>query len=204
MIGTIELTFTKASGTFYCAKCAANRPFKHQTKRQFLTVYFIPLIPLQKIGEFIKCGKCQETFPLSATGQTQAGVQAAEQTQAIEMIRRVLVMIVAADNVVSDEELEAVADFVRQNDGPETTDEQILQEAARIRQSSTDAISYIRHVAQPMDTKYKELMAYHSFLAATAGGELSAERQALLAQLPGTIGIAESRFREIVVHAIDQ
>ena len=84
------------------------------------------------------------------------------------------------------------------------TPEQILTEAARIRQSNMDLLGYIRHVAKPLPMPFKELLVYHAFLAATAGGDLSESRQAILAKLPDAIGIPEPRFREIIVQAAEQ
>jgi hypothetical protein len=204
IIGTIELSFTKGSGTFFCTKCGAERAYKHKTKRQFLTVYFIPLIPLQAAGEFIQCSTCREQFDPSATRLTAAEHEAARRDEAVETIRRVMVVIVAADEVVSDEELLTVQQFADQHELPDITKELVLTEAARIRQAGLDAVGYIQGVARQLSMEDKERLVHHAFLVATVGGELSEARQKLLRQLPDAVGIPESRFREIIVEAAEQ
>ena len=121
-----------------------------------------------------------------------------------EMIRRVLVVIVAADDQVTDEELAAVRDFAPPAICRTSPGNQILREAAAVRQSNMDLLQYIRHVAQQLSDEDKELLVQHAFLAATAGGELSAERQELLRNLPDAIGMPEWRFREVISTAADR
>ena len=114
-----------------------------------------------------------------------------------------LVVIVASDNEVSDEELEAVREFAVQHEQPEVTRDQILREAAAVRRAQFDPLAYTRGVAVQLSPEDKELLVYHAFLAATAAGGLSETAQDLLAQLPDAIGIPEMRFREIVLRAVE-
>ena len=104
--------------------------------------------------------------------------------------------------MVTDEELDAVCDFARRHEQPESTREQLLHEAASIRQAQFDAVDYLRHAAPQLSEADKETLVYHAFLAATAAGGLSPQRQALLAQLPAAVGVPEMRFREIVLRAV--
>ncbi len=95
--------------------------------------------------------------------------------QAAELIRRVLVVIVASDDEVSDEELDAVREFAVQHEQPEVTRDQILREAAAVRRAQFDPLAYTRGVAVQLSPEDKELLVYHAFLAATAAGGLSAD-----------------------------
>ncbi len=203
VIGTIELKFTKGSGTFCCPQCDQERTYRQRTRRLFLTVYFIPLIPLQTLGEFIECTTCHGTFPVESAALTADQLHARKRQVAGELIRRALVAIVAADNVVTDEELEVVCDFARRHEQPHITREQLLHEAAAIRHAEFDALGYLRHVAPQLSELDQEALVYHAFLAATAAGDLSPTRQTLLAHLPAAIGMPEARFREIVSRAVN-
>lgn len=203
IIGSIELKFTKGTGTFACPTCEQERTYRHRTRREFLTLYFIPLIPLQSLGEFLECTTCRGSFPVELSEMTVEQLRLRKRQQAAELIRRVLVVIVASDNEVSDEELEAVREFAVQHEQPEVTRDQILREAAAVRRAQFDPLAYTRGVAVQLSPEDKELLVYHAFLAATAAGGLSETRQDLLAQLPDAVGIPEMRFREIVLRAVE-
>lgn len=204
IIGSTQLTFTKGTGTFHCPHCDQASSYRHRHKREFLTVYFIPLIPLQSVGQFVECSTCRQTFEPQVAEMTADEVRGSQRRAITELIRRALVVIVAADDHVTADELAAVRDFARQSDLPDVTSEQILREAGAIRQSDMDLLQYIRHVAEELSDEDKDLLVRHAFLAATAGGQLSAERQTLLTSLPDAIGVPEWRFREVISSAADR
>ncbi|MFN8372872.1 MAG: zinc-ribbon domain-containing protein [Anaerolineae bacterium] len=54
------------SGQFYCPRCKAMRPYTHQQGTRYFTVYFIPIIPMGDVGEFIECDVCHSMFQLDA------------------------------------------------------------------------------------------------------------------------------------------
>jgi transcription elongation factor Elf1 len=49
-------------GEFFCPKCQADRIYHHKRAIRFFTLYFIPVIPLTQIGEFIECQSCGLSF----------------------------------------------------------------------------------------------------------------------------------------------
>jgi uncharacterized tellurite resistance protein B-like protein len=201
IIGSTQLTFTKESGTFHCPNCKSSRPYRLRYKREFLTIYFIPLIPLQKLEEFLECEECRNTFEPRMASMTAEEIQAAQRQAATEMIRRALVVIVAADDYVSEEELEAVGTFARENGLPDVTAQQILREATAVRGSDMNELQYLAHVAGQLSEQEKDQLVQQAFLAATAGGELSEARQLLLKKMPNALGVEESRFRQLIAEA---
>lgn len=50
------------SGTFYCPKCCSSQQYWHKRVRHFFALYFIPLIPLGTVGEYVQCQHCQTQF----------------------------------------------------------------------------------------------------------------------------------------------
>jgi hypothetical protein len=204
IIGSTQLTFTTDTGTFRCPNCNELSTYRRRKKREFLTIYFIPLIPLQTVGEYIECAACREALEPAVLEMTADAFRASRRRGTFEMIRRVLVVVVAADDRVTEDELDAVRDFAGEHDLPDISREQILQEAAGVRLSQMDQLQYIAHVANQLSDEDKDLLVVQAFLAATAGGELSETRQSLLKDLPGAIGVPEERFRTLIAGAVEQ
>jgi zinc ribbon protein len=50
------------TGQFHCPNCGGDREYKHQTARRFFTLFFIPVIPLDKVGEVVQCQACKVRF----------------------------------------------------------------------------------------------------------------------------------------------
>lgn len=53
---------TVARGVFFCRKCGGDRDYRRRTGRRFVTVFFIPLIPLHKTGEHVQCTRCKTRY----------------------------------------------------------------------------------------------------------------------------------------------
>jgi hypothetical protein len=53
---------TIARGVFFCRKCGGDRDYRRRTGRRFITVFFIPLIPLNKTGEHVQCTRCKTRY----------------------------------------------------------------------------------------------------------------------------------------------
>ena len=49
---------------FFCPQCGPGSTFKWRRIRRFFTLYFIPLIPLDKLGEYIECQGCNGTYDI--------------------------------------------------------------------------------------------------------------------------------------------
>ncbi|HWG02899.1 MAG TPA: hypothetical protein VG164_13760 [Trebonia sp.] len=69
---------TIGQGVFYCRKCGGDRDYRHRAGRRFITVFFIPLIPLNKTGDHVQCAACKTRYvPDVLTAPTAARMQAA-------------------------------------------------------------------------------------------------------------------------------
>jgi zinc-ribbon family len=51
-------------GDFYCPHCRGRQYYFHKKAKRYFTLYFIPLIPLNDLGEFIECQTCKSTFSM--------------------------------------------------------------------------------------------------------------------------------------------
>ena len=72
---------TIAQGTFFCRKCGGDRAYRRRAGRRFITVFFIPLIPLSKTGEHVQCTTCKtryvtEVLRLPTAAKMQAALPA--------------------------------------------------------------------------------------------------------------------------------
>lgn len=50
------------TGTFYCPKCDAQKPYTRKKVGRYFTLFFIPLFEINKLGEYLLCAECNTTF----------------------------------------------------------------------------------------------------------------------------------------------
>ena len=53
---------TLAEGTFHCPNCGVDRSFLRRMARRWFTLFFIPIVPLNVLGEFVECSECHTRF----------------------------------------------------------------------------------------------------------------------------------------------
>jgi uncharacterized paraquat-inducible protein A len=55
----------KGEGEFYCPRCKSQRAYLHKRATRYFTLYFVPLIPLGTLAEYVECQLCGTTFDLT-------------------------------------------------------------------------------------------------------------------------------------------
>ena len=53
---------TIGAGQFYCPQCKTRRDYELRQARNWFALYFIPIIPLNTVGEFVTCLTCGTNF----------------------------------------------------------------------------------------------------------------------------------------------
>jgi tellurite resistance protein len=198
LIGEINITYTKGIGEFYCPQCTREQPCQHKRVRRFLTLYFIPVVPLDLVSEHVRCLGCRQTQPLHAMELGADDYQREHRREFATDVKRVMVLTMIADGALEEEEIETIQHFYRRLADEELSREQILREAEQAQRAGTSAAVYAQVVSGRRSEEEKEWIIRGAFAAAIAGGELSDERLAQLKQLPVALGVSESRFREII------
>jgi hypothetical protein len=79
-------------GVFFCRRCGGDREYRHRAGRRFITVFFIPLIPLARTGQHVQCLSCKtryvtEVLKLPTTVQMQLALSAGMRALVVAMLR---------------------------------------------------------------------------------------------------------------------
>ncbi|MGI8335350.1 zinc ribbon domain-containing protein [Actinomadura scrupuli] len=56
---------TLGDGLFHCPHCGVDRQYRRRSGRRFFTLFFIPVIPLNKTGEFVECSVCHSRYDVA-------------------------------------------------------------------------------------------------------------------------------------------
>jgi hypothetical protein len=69
---------TIAQGTFHCRRCGGDRQYRRRSGRRWFTLFFIPVIPLNSVGEHVQCTTCRARYVTDVLSQpTTAQMQEA-------------------------------------------------------------------------------------------------------------------------------
>ena len=147
IFGTRGVTTTPDRGTFHCPQCGAERDYAQKRVRRFFTLYFIPLIPLDQIGEYIECGVCAGTFELGVLSFDPAAQHDAFMAEFQVAVRDVLIQMMLADGEISPDEVEAIQVICADIGGFQLTPEVINTLAEQAMTRSESVVETVRKQA---------------------------------------------------------
>ena len=198
--GTRGVRMRGDGGSFYCPQCRSQRSYSHHKVRRFFTLYFIPIIPLDMLGEYIECDLCVGTFhPDVRNFQAQIN----EDNRRVEAefqiaIKRVMVMMCLADGVVDDEEIETIKQVYGRIAKREISDDEVSDEIVEAMQSSATVHDYLRGVVGRINDQGKEMIVKAAFFVAAADGEFQDEEQELLADIGEALELRPAHLNRII------
>ncbi|TWT83104.1 Tellurite resistance protein TerB [Planctomycetes bacterium CA13] len=194
--GSRGLTSVVESTQFHCPQCSANRSGNLKQVRNFFTLYFIPLIPLNVAGRFVECTSCGGTFAEEILSYDPE----VEQQETNSHLLRVMVMAALADGQMDDAERGEIQKQYMELTGLPIPAATLEQETELAHQSKADLNSYVGKIAGDMSPHGKALVVKLAFHTMSAGGDLQPGHQAQLAKLSTTLGIPQDQYVELINH----
>lgn len=92
VFGLTAVFRTVSEGTFHCPQCGGDRAYRRRAGRRWLSVFFVPTVPLWRLGNAVECRTCRGRFPVSAlrtpTAQQMAETLAAGMRAAAALVLR--------------------------------------------------------------------------------------------------------------------
>ena len=64
-------------GVFHCPRCGGDRSYRRRAGRRWFTLFFLPVIPLNRVGEVVECRTCRTRYDVAALGRPTAVQMAA-------------------------------------------------------------------------------------------------------------------------------
>ncbi|GAA0968175.1 TerB family tellurite resistance protein [Actinocorallia libanotica] len=68
---------TMGEGTFHCPSCGGDRRYRRRRGKRWVTLFFLPVVPLRGLGEAVECRSCRTRFNVSVLRQPTAAAMAA-------------------------------------------------------------------------------------------------------------------------------
>ena len=200
IFGTRGLTMTGNSGNFLCPTCRKEQPYKQRKVRRFATLYWIPLIPLDLLGEYIECQTCQNTYNdkvLEIQGSVEADDKAFE-AEYERAVRRSMAIMVLADGKVDDTEVDAMVKIASVITGKEVSRDDMLEEIEATKKEDFTIETYLMSINGFVNSNGKELIVRALISIAYADGEFDEEEQKTLIKALGAMDVSESEFDAIL------
>jgi uncharacterized membrane protein YebE (DUF533 family) len=200
IFGTRGVTYNAAEGNFHCPSCGPS-PYRHRRVRRFFTLYFIPLIPLDMLGEYVECGGCRDTYRTEVlTYQPGPADQTPVEFEAQYHlgIRRTMVLMCLADGVVDPNEVETIRTVYGKIVHREITTEAVYAEIAAAQTEARHVTEYLTGLAPTLNDTGKELVVQSAFWVAAADGQFQDEEHQMLQDIGKALQMTPAHLRGVL------
>lgn len=198
IFGTRGVTYGSEGGQFFCPDCEGKESYLHKKVRRFFTLYFIPVIPLDMLGEYIECQRCTSTYKTTILDYDPQQVADAEEAEFHKAMRRVLVLMMLADGVIEESEIEAIQTILGKLEDRELTRAEVEAEIASAQRESSDIKAYCKGMAGYLNDSGREMVVKAAILVAGADGKVEDSERDALAGIAAALNMSRAHFTGIL------
>ncbi len=201
IFGTRGVTYNHEKGDFYCPICKSECAHRHKRVRRFFTLYFIPCIPLDLLGEYVECQECDGTFDPAVLDHDPRDQQRQFKAKFHTAIRETMIQMVIADGVVEDSELEMVRTIYAGLTEEELDADELREECA----SSTprEIAEVVGSYAAGLNDRGKELVLNAAVQVAASDGDFSAEEQDLASEIAKALEMTSAHAKGVIADVLE-
>ncbi len=206
VIGTMNWSNTKEKGVFHCPECELRQKYRLKSTRPFLTLYFIPVLPLGGLQEFVICEQCKTSFDPQVLTMTESSrgtepiTDASVVTFETDLLRSIA-LIMVDDGHVSEAEIR-IARRVFENMTQMNLSREVLGRAcSEVQSMRLSTSAYLAVCQSRLEHNKKLLIVQAMFAVAAAEGSISPHRLKSLARAKTLLNLPESEFEMAVNEA---
>ena len=185
--GLLVIYRTLGRGVFFCRRCGGDREYRHRAGRRYVTIFFIPLIPLARTGAHVQCLTCKtryvtEVLKVPTTVQMQVALAAG--------MRAIVAIILRAGDPASPLSRRRALDAVT-GAGEGGYDEDALKED--LAEPADTARAKIGALGAQLQSEAREWYLAEAIRIAMADGPLTGAERAAAEHLAATLGMTQAQ-----------
>lgn len=174
---------TVGQGDFHCPGCGGDRHYRQRVARRWFTLFFLPVIPLNRVGEVVECATCRTRFNLDVLRMPTAQQMAAALPTAM---RAAATMVLSAGDPTASAARARAVDAVR-GYGLAEFDDAML--AADLATSPVGAGEVIAQAGAQLTTEAREWFLAQVVRVALADGAIGPGERQALHEVAGRLGM---------------
>jgi hypothetical protein len=183
---------TVGEGVFHCRKCGGDRQYRHRAGRRFFTLFFIPIIPLNKVGEHVQCTTCKTRYVMDVLSLPTA---AQMQTALPLGMRAAAVAVLRAGDPGSPAARHRAVTAIQGAGAQEYTDADLDADAA---QPAEHARSAVGQVARQLTPDSKEWFLAEIVRIGMADGPLTERERQTVQAIAADLGMTQAQALGVV------
>ena len=198
IFGTRGITTTPERGQFFCPQCNSNQSYNYRRVRRFFTLYFIPVIPLDKLGEYVECPACQGTYDPEILNFDPEAADMKLEALFFVAVKHVMIGMLLADGEIDDREVEMLQSQYQELTGTQIPEDELREEIAVIHAAGDSPVDLVSRLSDQLNPNGKEIVMRAAYNIAVSDGVFDDSEQLLLAQIGEAMGLTKAHLAGIM------
>ena len=198
IFGTRGVNSTMESGVFNCPQCESEQDYDFKKVTRFFTLYFIPLIPMGKIGEFVECQNCKSTFVPNVLDYEEDKGESQFMSEYEKALKHSLILMMLADGLIDDREKEVVLDIINRNSHNDMTMGQLNLYIEDVEEAPEKVDTYLQRVAPMLNGHGKEDLIRSALAVAAADGVVDDSEIQVLKEMAAALDMTPTHLKGIL------
>lgn len=196
--GTRGINTTQSEGEFHCPKCGEGQDYRHCSVRRFFSFCKLPLIPLDKMGEFVECLSCKRTYHPDVINFHPEKYPSDLETHAHRGARKVMIGMLLADGVINDSEVKIIQQVYLGLSGQTLPEEKLRGEISQMQESGETLADVLARMRGYLNLEGAETIVRAGCLVAMADDEYHHTEKELLLEIAEGLGMPPYYFKGVL------
>ncbi len=196
--GSRGRTKSISQGDFFCPDCNSRRSYEMMEVKKWFTLYWIPVFPMEALGQYIECMGCKSTYNEQVLQYDPEAADARIEAAFVIATKRVMFKMALADGEIDDAEIAEITSAFSNITGREIEAEDIAAELEAARADTSTVRDYLEDVAPHLNDSGKEIVLRAAIAVAKADGHVDPEEVSLLADLGSALDMPKAYAKGIL------
>lgn len=203
VFGTTNWKWTAGEGEFSCPQCQRFQVYRIRARRPFLTIYFIPAVPLGPVERLVQCDACRHRFDVAilepSSNDPETGI--AEPDYHDELLRAAVLLVIAGGEI-EEVEIQALQRVGTHVTGREVDREELGQICSSAVQNEVRVDDYLFSVMHRWSLAQQQRMLQTLFWVGSLDGQLDANASRLLRAWSERLQLSEREMAALIEEAL--
>lgn len=197
IFGTQGIHSTIGKGQFGCPQCATSEPYEHKKVTKSIVLFFIPMIPLGRTGDYVECQSCKGTFDSSILGYDPEDVSSGFKSEYEKALRHSMVMMMLADGEIGHGEMNAVLRVINKYGHHSMSKAQLEKYVKEVESENEGIEKYLKKVAPSLNEQGKEIIVKGAMAVAASDANIDDTEVQLIYKMAEVMEMSPSHLKRI-------
>lgn len=191
-------TATVATGEFYCPTCEEQTVYHHDQVHETATVFFIPVLNLRLLGEYIECQSCDSTYEMEILDYDPEQVQKDIEVIYLVGIKKVMATMMLADGEIGENEKSMMKEIYKDISDSALSDYEIDKEIESCKANPVELDNCLKELFSHLNESGRETIIKAAYWVSIADGEVDKREEKLLIKMAKHFKMSSAHLKGII------